>query len=105
MGDLNVEEVLGRVLREEVVEERTVRALCRGVQEVLLAESNMELVSSPVTLVGDIHGQFFDVQKLLALGRTSSRQGASHPPQSTSSSATSWTVGTTRWRPSCSSSA
>lgn len=33
-----------------------------------MAEANLEIVSSPVVLVGDVHGQFFDVQKLLSLG-------------------------------------
>ena len=33
-----------------------------------MSESNVEMVSSPVNLVGDIHGQFYDVQKLLKIG-------------------------------------
>lgn len=32
MGDLNVEEVLQRIMKEEVLEERVVRNVCRSVQ-------------------------------------------------------------------------
>ena len=58
-------------MKEEVLDERIVRDICSSVQETLLAEGNMERVSSPVTLVGDIHGQFYDVLKMMSLGRAS----------------------------------
>ena len=58
-------------MKEEVVEERTVRHLCRMIQETLLAESNLQTVTSPVTLVGDVHGQFYDVLKLISIGISS----------------------------------
>jgi hypothetical protein len=33
-----------------------------------MGEANLEIVSSPIVLVGDIHGQFYDVLKLLSIG-------------------------------------
>lgn len=65
---MNPSELLERIKREEVLEERVVRQVCKQVEEVLLGESNLLILSSPIILVGDIHGQFYDVLKLLTIG-------------------------------------
>ena len=48
--------------------ERQIKALCSRVRDLLLEESNVHLVQSPVTICGDIHGQFWDVLEILRQG-------------------------------------
>ena len=50
----------------ECVTERALRRLCIAVSELLIEESNVQPVTSPVTVVGDLHGQFFDLLNLLS---------------------------------------
>eukprot|EP00013_Stygamoeba_regulata_P011637 CAMPEP_0177681488 /NCGR_PEP_ID=MMETSP0447-20121125/30748_1 /TAXON_ID=0 /ORGANISM="Stygamoeba regulata, Strain BSH-02190019" /LENGTH=335 /DNA_ID=CAMNT_0019190919 /DNA_START=160 /DNA_END=1167 /DNA_ORIENTATION=+ len=48
--------------------EKELRKLCDLVKELLLEESTVQPVSSPVTICGDIHGQFYDLIKLFQIG-------------------------------------
>jgi len=54
--------------RCEVIKEREVRTLCDRARELLLEESNVQRVDSPVTICGDIHGQFYDLRELFKVG-------------------------------------
>ncbi|THU74640.1 hypothetical protein C4D60_Mb04t35530 [Musa balbisiana] len=45
-----------------------VRVLCEKAKEVLMEESNVQPVKSPVTICGDIHGQFHDLAELFRIG-------------------------------------
>ncbi|KAL5188131.1 Serine/threonine-protein phosphatase PP2A catalytic subunit [Glycine soja] len=45
-----------------------VRVLCDKAKEILMEESNVQPVKSPVTICGDIHGQFHDLAELFRIG-------------------------------------
>lgn len=42
--------------------------LCEQVRDIMMEESNIQPVSSPVTVCGDIHGQFYDLLELFRVG-------------------------------------
>ncbi|KAK3371510.1 Metallo-dependent phosphatase-like protein [Lasiosphaeria ovina] len=44
--------------------EPVMKQLCETVKEVLMEESNIQPVVTPVTICGDIHGQFYDLLEL-----------------------------------------
>lgn len=48
--------------------EADMKTLCDRVRSILMEESNIQPVSSPVTICGDIHGQFWDLLELLRKG-------------------------------------
>lgn len=48
--------------------ENDMKTLCDQVRGILMEESNIQPVSSPVTICGDIHGQFWDLLELLRKG-------------------------------------
>ena len=50
--------------------EGDMKLLCEHVRAILIEESNIQPVSSPVTICGDIHGQFWDLLELLRKGGT-----------------------------------
>ena len=52
----------------ECLTERDIKMLCRFVTTLLVEENTVQPVASPVTICGDIHGQFFDLIELLKTG-------------------------------------
>lgn len=50
--------------RGELLSAHAARFVCSKVTEILLKESNVRSVQAPVTVVGDIHGQFYDVLEM-----------------------------------------
>lgn len=54
--------------RCEPLSEQDVKDLCDKAREILVEESNVQPVKCPVTICGDIHGQFHDLMELFRNG-------------------------------------
>jgi len=50
-----------------VIPEEEVKAMCLKCKEILEQESNVAVVKAPVTIVGDVHGQFHDLLELFKI--------------------------------------
>ncbi|KAI9608319.1 hypothetical protein KEM48_003252 [Puccinia striiformis f. sp. tritici PST-130] len=56
------------IKRCEIISESQVKELCLKAREILVEESNVQWIDSPVTICGDIHGQFMDLKELFRVG-------------------------------------
>jgi len=52
----------------KIIPESDVRKLCEKAKEILGEEENVHHVPIPATVVGDIHGQFYDLLELFDVG-------------------------------------
>jgi serine/threonine-protein phosphatase PPG1 len=53
---------------KELLAESVIEAICAKAKELLMRESNVVHIQAPVTVVGDIHGQFFDMIEIFKIG-------------------------------------
>lgn len=65
---VDIDACLDRLLNGQILSERDLRLLCVKIKEIMVTESNVHHVRAPVTLVGDLHGQFSDLLELLRVG-------------------------------------
>ncbi|KAK9078078.1 hypothetical protein SSX86_002135 [Deinandra increscens subsp. villosa] len=64
----NIDEFISQLMQCKPLSEQEVRVLCEKAKEILMVESNVQPVKSPVTICGDIHGQFHDLAELFRIG-------------------------------------
>eukprot|EP00727_Mastigamoeba_balamuthi_P002119 m51a1_g11904 putative protein phosphatase 2a catalytic subunit (309) ;mRNA; r:625325-626738 len=57
-----------QLMRCQPLSELEVKALCDKAREIFIEESNVQPVSCPVTVAGDVHGQFHDLMELFKIG-------------------------------------
>jgi len=59
---------IATLMKCEIIKESEVKVLCQKAMEILMEESNVQRVDAPVTICGDIHGQFYDLKELFKVG-------------------------------------
>lgn len=65
---VNLDKQIETLQRCEFLKEQEVKELCDKAKEMLSSESNVQSVETPVTICGDIHGQFDDLIELFRIG-------------------------------------
>jgi len=64
----DVDKWLEQLKQAKCISENDLKILCEKAKEIFVEESNIQLVSAPVIVVGDIHGQIFDLLELFRTG-------------------------------------
>ncbi|KAL2827516.1 Metallo-dependent phosphatase-like protein [Aspergillus cavernicola] len=64
--------------------ESHMKQLCEIVKEYMMEESNIQPVSTPVTICGDIHGQFYDLLELFRVSGGMPDNSVPEPPKTAS---------------------
>lgn len=67
-GDSNLDKWIEMTKDCKYLPENDFKKLCDIVLEYLIEESNVHPVYTPVTVCGDIHGQYYDLQELFRTG-------------------------------------
>ncbi|ORX92882.1 Metallo-dependent phosphatase [Basidiobolus meristosporus CBS 931.73] len=68
MTQSDLDRQIEQLRRCEIITENEVKQLCNKAREILIEESNVQRVDAPVTICGDIHGQFYDLKELFKVG-------------------------------------
>ncbi len=64
----SIDGYISELLNYKFIPENDVRILCDKAKEILTKEENVQQVKAPVTICGDVHGQFHDLLELFKIG-------------------------------------
>ncbi len=67
-ASIDLDECISQLYKKQLLAESLIEAICAKAKEMLMKESNVVHISAPVTVVGDIHGQFFDMLEIFKIG-------------------------------------
>jgi serine/threonine-protein phosphatase 2A catalytic subunit len=59
---------ISKLMECNLLPESEIKNLCEKVKEILVEESNIQPIKAPVTICGDIHGQFYDLIEIFKIG-------------------------------------
>ena len=68
LSTADLDQFLEQLKNCQFIKESEVKALCLKAREILTEEGNVLQVHAPVTVCGDIHGQFYDFLELFHIG-------------------------------------
>ena len=64
----DLDRLIEKTLKCEILEQQAIHILCHKLKDILIEEKNVVNVQLPITVVGDVHGQFFDVLEIFKVG-------------------------------------
>lgn len=67
-SNYDIDKFIEQLYEGKCLKENEVKFLIEKAKEILSTESNVQYVSCPVTVCGDIHGQFYDLLELFKIG-------------------------------------
>jgi serine/threonine-protein phosphatase PPG1 len=68
IASVDLDQCIETLYKKNLLAESVIEAICAKTKELLMQESNVVHVQAPVTVVGDIHGQFFDLIEIFKIG-------------------------------------
>lgn len=68
IASIDLDECIERIYKRELLADSVIEAICSKAKELLMKESNVVHIAAPVTVVGDIHGQFYDLIEIFKIG-------------------------------------
>ncbi|KAJ1960266.1 putative serine/threonine protein phosphatase [Dipsacomyces acuminosporus] len=65
---VNVDECIERLHDGQILTESEIEEVCRQLMVLLAEEPNVVPIQAPVTVIGDVHGQFYDLLEIFNIG-------------------------------------
>jgi len=67
-GGLQLDAAIETLYQCKTLSELQIKELCEKAREIFVTEGNVQPVRAPVTVCGDVHGQFHDMMELFRIG-------------------------------------